>query len=109
MMQQAAAVDYPPLLPDWQERLRRQDNLAITQLISLAENNHPAEGQAFVPIREQLAAALKKSAVIGLTGTGGSGKSSLEDDAKRLSTAFDSIRKIRSKIPASSPSTSPCG
>ncbi len=52
----------------------------VTQLISLAENNYQENGHAFTLIRKELPTAPRRSAVIGITGTGGSGKSSLEDE-----------------------------
>ncbi len=52
---------------------------AIAQLISAAENN-PREVRAFI---EKLAKEPRKSPVLGITGTGGSGKSSLVDEIVR--------------------------
>jgi methylmalonyl-CoA mutase len=78
MIQRASEVRFPPLSGDWPERLRQRHSFTVTQLISLVENNHPAE--AFARIRAELPTPDKKSAVIGITGTGGSGKSSLEDE-----------------------------
>ncbi len=80
MMARAAAVKFPPLPQDWQEKIRHHNTFVVTQLISLAENNFKGNGQAFARIRKELPAAARRSAVIGITGTGGSGKSSLEDE-----------------------------
>ena len=78
MIKRAAEVRFPPLPGDWQEKVRQRHSFTVTQLISLVENNH--QGDAFARVREELPAPDKKSAVIGITGTGGSGKSSLEDE-----------------------------
>jgi methylmalonyl-CoA mutase len=80
MMARAAQVDFPPLSTDWQGRMREHNNLVISQLISYAEDNHKAGSYPFAQIREELPALAKKTPVIGITGTGGSGKSSLEDE-----------------------------
>ncbi len=78
MIKRAAEVRFPPLPGDWQEKIRQRHSFTVTQLISLVENNHQAD--SFARVREELPAPAKKSAVIGITGTGGSGKSSLEDE-----------------------------
>jgi methylmalonyl-CoA mutase len=78
MIKRASEVRFPPLPGDWQEKIRQRHSFTVTQLISLVENNHQAV--SFDRIREELPAPAKKSAVIGITGTGGSGKSSLEDE-----------------------------
>lgn len=62
------------------ERIRQKDRKAIAQLISAAEN-HPDHVQDFI---ESLTAATpKKAPVLGITGTGGSGKSSMVDEIVR--------------------------
>jgi methylmalonyl-CoA mutase len=80
MIDRAATVKFPPLPPDWQEKIRQRQSFVVTQLISLAENNHKDNGHAFAQIRQVLPSPSKPSAIIGITGTGGSGKSSLEDE-----------------------------
>ena len=80
MMDKAAAVKFPPLPKDWQEKVRHHNTFVVTQLISLAENNFKGNGHTFAQIRKELPTAPRRSAVIGITGTGGSGKSSLEDE-----------------------------
>ncbi|MHB8070117.1 MAG: methylmalonyl-CoA mutase family protein, partial [Desulfobaccales bacterium] len=80
MIEKAGAVRFPPLPPDWPEKVRQRQSFVVTQLISLAENNHQAQGRGFGRIRKELPLPPKPSAVIGITGTGGSGKSSLEDE-----------------------------
>jgi methylmalonyl-CoA mutase len=81
MMAKAAAVKFPPLPKDWQEKIRRHNIFVITQLISLAENGFKGNGHAsFAKIRKELTTGGKRPAVVGITGTGGSGKSSLEDE-----------------------------
>jgi methylmalonyl-CoA mutase len=78
MIRHAAEVKFPPLAADWPEKLKRRHGLTVTQLISLVESNN--QGDSFARLRSELTAPDKKSAVIGITGTGGSGKSSLEDE-----------------------------
>ena len=80
MMDKAATVKFPPLPKDWQEKVRQRHSFVVTQLISLAENNYKDNGHAFAQIRQELPKVPKQSAIIGITGTGGSGKSSLEDE-----------------------------
>jgi isobutyryl-CoA mutase len=62
------------------EALKRKDHKVIGQLISAAEN-HPEEVRSF--IEELQNKTLKKSPVLGITGTGGAGKSSLVDEIVR--------------------------
>ncbi len=80
MMEKAGAVKFPQLPQDWPEKVRQRQSYAITQLISLAENNHQAKGRGFARLRKELPVSSKPAPVIGITGTGGSGKSSLEDE-----------------------------
>lgn len=58
--------------------LGRRDNRTIAQLITLAENEAEKYTSGFRPVSEAAAAAT--SIVIGITGTGGSGKSSIVDE-----------------------------
>ena len=63
------------------DRIINQDYSAIAQLISVAENN----SKDAEPIIEQLQKKIKgnKAPVLGITGTGGAGKSSLVDEIVR--------------------------
>ncbi len=79
MVHRAATVAYPPLPPDWQTRLARRDSLTLTQLITLAERQ-TEEPAPFSSLRQELPAPASRAPVLGFTGTGGSGKSSLEDE-----------------------------
>ncbi len=69
------SADFAPLLPG----LSKRDPAAIAGLITIAEN--------FPQVRDSLRAALPKSdhrpPVLGITGTGGAGKSSLIDELVR--------------------------
>ena len=62
------------------EALRQKDNKIIGQLISAAEN-HPEEVRGF--IEEHSKNLVHRSPVLGITGTGGAGKSSLVDEIVR--------------------------
>jgi len=89
MMKKAAAVQFPELPQDWQEQVRRQHTGIVARLITLAENTCQENGHAFAPIREAMPTPARQSAVIGITGTGGSGKSSLEDEfIRRVMTHY---------------------
>jgi methylmalonyl-CoA mutase len=80
MVARAAQVDFPPLPTDWPGQMRKHNNFVISQLISYAENNHRAGSFSFEQFRGELPTLAKPTPVIGITGTGGSGKSSLEDE-----------------------------
>jgi len=80
MMDKAATVKFPPLPRDWQEKVRQRQSFVVTQLISLAENHYKSNGHDFARIGKELPRAPKTSAIVGITGTGGCGKSSLEDE-----------------------------
>ncbi|WP_346881622.1 methylmalonyl-CoA mutase family protein [uncultured Algibacter sp.] len=61
--------------------IKNKDVSVIARLISFAENNHNAFEIAFTSVK--LNSKKKKSVVLGITGTGGSGKSSLVDELVR--------------------------
>tara|TARA_R110002126_G_scaffold157104_1_gene304610 strand:+ start:41030 stop:44539 length:3510 start_codon:yes stop_codon:yes gene_type:complete len=61
------------------EKLKNKDVNTIARLISLTENNHEAFAKIFSPLGKLKGA----SPVLGITGTGGAGKSSLVDELVR--------------------------
>ena len=61
------------------ERLINRDVRDLARCITAAENNAEAFGQAFEPIRSTLSSV----PVLGITGTGGAGKSSMVDELVR--------------------------
>ncbi|HEY9184897.1 MAG TPA: methylmalonyl-CoA mutase family protein [Salegentibacter sp.] len=63
------------------ELLKDKDVNTIARLISLAENKHDSFLQHFEPLRKQLENS--EIPVLGITGTGGAGKSSLVDELVR--------------------------
>jgi methylmalonyl-CoA mutase len=73
-----APANLAPLLAD----LPRRDPRALARLITLAEN-YPDYGDALLAAVHEAAPAGAKVPVLGITGTGGAGKSSLVDELVR--------------------------
>jgi methylmalonyl-CoA mutase len=67
-------------------RLKEQDIRAVNALITLAEQAVHDHSAGFGAVRETIRAMALKSPVIGVTGTGGAGKSSLTDELVRRFT-----------------------
>jgi methylmalonyl-CoA mutase len=63
------------------ERIKERDPHAIARLISAAENHREKNVSLFEQIKQQAAAS--NTPVLGITGTGGAGKSSLVDELVR--------------------------
>jgi methylmalonyl-CoA mutase len=75
-----------PALPQGErviEALKRKDVNVIARLISLAENNHNEFEEAFNTINPSSLGRLGGTPILGITGTGGAGKSSLVDELVR--------------------------
>jgi methylmalonyl-CoA mutase len=79
-----------PELEDLLKKLQLRQSRVLAQLISAAEN-HPEENtKLLAKVRELAAARTHKAPVLGITGTGGAGKSSLVDEfVRRFTTDFD--------------------
>lgn len=94
MMEKAGEVKMPPLPHNWKDELHGRNNFVITQLISIAEREHRDKKTAFSTIRKDIRSMSAQTPVIGITGTGGSGKSSLEDEFIRRFARFYPEKKI---------------
>ncbi len=81
LLSQCDFVTEVPPLDRWFAKLPTQDSMAIARIISVAENNEDYREK----LRSQLSrpAGAKKIPVLGVTGTGGAGKSSLVDELVR--------------------------
>ncbi|HJV36069.1 fused isobutyryl-CoA mutase/GTPase IcmF [Geomonas sp.] len=64
-------------------KLKDQDIRAVNTLISLAEQSVHEQSQGYATVREQIRSLGREVPVIGITGTGGAGKSSLTDELVR--------------------------
>ncbi len=80
MLEKASAIDPPELPADWKKRIREHNSFVVTQLISIAERDYADKLDVYRTIGKEIKAMGRKVPVIGITGTGGSGKSSLEDE-----------------------------
>ncbi len=83
MMQKTAEVQYPPLEKQWEENFIRHNHLTVSHLISMAEADAEGVSNGFTAIKQDIDKHSQRGCVIGITGTGGSGKSSLEDEIIR--------------------------
>ncbi len=84
LIQKAAAVHQPDLPPDFADRLNTGSWAEIARGISMAER--------MIPLR--LKTPDHKIPVLGITGTGGAGKSSVTDEIVRRFLRFEEGRKI---------------
>ncbi|GFO54914.1 Fused isobutyryl-CoA mutase [Geomonas sp. Red276] len=64
-------------------KLKDQDIRAVNTLISLAEQSVHEQSQGYAAVREQIRGLGREVPVVGITGTGGAGKSSLTDELVR--------------------------
>ncbi|KKX54804.1 fused isobutyryl-CoA mutase/GTPase IcmF [Brevibacillus borstelensis] len=95
--------DFPTVkqLTNEVEELQRQNHQAVARLISLAEYA-VQDPELFAPVEERLAEPERVVPVLGITGTGGAGKSSLTDELVRrfLRTYADKTVAILSVDPS---------
>ncbi len=80
MLDRAAKAEVPKLPSDWKEKIKEHNSFVVTQLISIAERDYADKKEVYASIGKEIRAMSAKTPVIGITGTGGSGKSSLEDE-----------------------------
>ncbi len=75
----------PPLRIDDEDlsRLSPNDQLVIAHLITMVENEQEGAEEILARLRKKIAEAKKSIPVLGITGTGGAGKSSLTDELIR--------------------------
>ncbi|HMR45815.1 MAG TPA: methylmalonyl-CoA mutase family protein [Bacteroidia bacterium] len=65
------------------KELTKKNSKSIARLISCAENNHSEFEKLYPEITSSISNKAKQSPVLGITGTGGSGKSSIVDELVR--------------------------
>jgi methylmalonyl-CoA mutase len=94
MLEKAAAVEPPALPADWKEKIGEHNSFVITQLISIAEKDYADKMAVYGTIGKEIKAMGRKTPVIGITGTGGSGKSSLEDEIIRRFLQYYPDKKL---------------
>ncbi len=69
-----------PDLAEELSRLDRQDHQAVSRLITMAEQEVCEDASSRGPLREMLQAMVRDPPLVGITGPGGAGKSSLADE-----------------------------
>lgn len=72
-----------PFDKDYLPRLKAKDVNTIARLISIAENNSSFFDKDILPTLSKETATKKQTPILGITGTGGAGKSSLVDELVR--------------------------
>ena len=82
MISRASQVQFPPLNGDYLS-IRGQDHVLIGRIINLAEKSMCGLSPEFDKIKPDLKDSCSKVPVVGITGTGGAGKSSLVDEIIR--------------------------
>ncbi|WP_062200156.1 fused isobutyryl-CoA mutase/GTPase IcmF [Massilibacterium senegalense] len=83
--------DFPTVtqLTDEFERVKERDSQAIGRLITMVENQHDYGQEEVAATVDKLKSLEKEVPVVGITGTGGAGKSSLTDElVRRYLTEF---------------------
>ncbi|MEA2101668.1 MAG: fused isobutyryl-CoA mutase/GTPase IcmF [Thermodesulfobacteriota bacterium] len=82
MIDHASRVEFPDIEGRMKDGLV-SDPVVLGRLISLAEADIFNKGERFEPFKPFLKRSMSKSPVVGITGTGGSGKSSFIDEIVR--------------------------
>ena len=84
-------------------KLQSQDIRAVNTLISLAEQAVHDHTAGYSALRERIKGMGRDLPVVGITGTGGAGKSSLSDELvrDRKSTRLNSSHSRASRMPSS--------
>ncbi len=94
MIEKTRQVVYPALQENWKEKVKLHNSLVVSQLIGLAEMDYLDKKQIYATIGKVIQAMSENTPVIGITGTGGSGKSSLEDEFIRRFLNFYPDKRI---------------
>ncbi|HPD20917.1 MAG: fused isobutyryl-CoA mutase/GTPase IcmF [Desulfomonilia bacterium] len=93
MITLAGKIEFPPVDGN-AARLRKDDHALIGRIINLAERSLCGIECGFDAIRETLGRSRSRVPVVGITGTGGAGKSSLTDELVRRFLNFYPERTI---------------
>jgi len=94
MMEVTSGVDFPDVAGQVSS-LTPASHRLIGRLVGVAERSHNGWGGVFAPIRKQLEKQVKQTVpVVGITGTGGAGKSSFIDELLRRVIYYCPDKKV---------------